>query len=301
MQKKDLVSKTELNDFLIKQKPGPKLLIASTVIVAILLILGLFGLVKLTLIIIWAIWFVIIFAYSKGHIKKLLPLRLMFIILTVFSVIFVFVWPGTALKSGENNTSTQLTIEECRPYIEKYNDKILKISSDGLQGTIGIKIDTSSGGCKLKGYYNVLLSYNLPQNPYEKDLGAAYHYIVMIRNEDEQKRTEYDSYGALSSVYKNFYNLPEPFADSVERSNLYYTDETATSTRFFSWGYEIETNFSEQRYQQIFEKNKLEIVDGLDYIEEEKNGDTVFSWGINHEKAAVGGEIVKSYILTIEE
>ena len=211
--KKDFVSKIELNNLLIKQKPGPKLLIVSTIIMAILLILDLFGLVRLTLIIIWAIWFVIIFASSKGNIKKLLPLRLMFIILAVFSVIFVFVWPGVIFISSKNGTSVQLTAEECQPYVKKYNNKVLKISSDGLQGAIGIKLDTSSGGCKLKGYYNVLLSRNLELNPYKRDVGVGYNYIVLLRSSNDQERTKYDSYEVLSSAYKNFYDLPDPYAE----------------------------------------------------------------------------------------
>lgn len=296
---KDLISEADYNGLLTKQKPGPRLLRVSTIITIILLILGLFSLVRLTLLILWVIWCVIIFSINKGKIRLLLPLRFIFYVFLIFSFMFIFLWPGSAFNNIQNE-AVQLTSEECQPFVEAYDGKVLNISSDGLQGTIGIKIDTSEGGCKLKGWYNVLLSYNLPQNPYKRDAGVAYNYIVMLRKPDDQERTKYDGHGVLSPVYKNFYSLPDPFADSIARSNLYYTDEPATSTRFFSWGYELETNFSEQRYQQIFEESKLEIVDGLDYVEEEYDEGNIYSWGINHERAAVDGEIVKSYSLTIE-
>ena len=77
--------------------------------------------------------------------------------------------------------------------------------------------------------------------------------------------------------------------NSIDRSNLYSANEPAAETRYFYWGYEIDTNFSEERYQEIFEQNKLDIVNGVDYIEEEI-----------YQRVAIAGRLITKRQLSVE-
>ncbi len=278
---------------------GKKALIASIIAFIFFLVLSLATSVTWLVFIIWLVWLIYVWLIFAGRIIAFnFSIKIVFILLCAFSLIVVFVFVDTATTDGPSQKV--LTAAECQPYFDKYDGKVLNISSDGLEGTIGIKIDMTEG-CKLKGWYNVLLSHNLPENPYKRDIGgASYHYNIMLRTADQTTRDKYDEFGNLAPVYKNFTSLPNPFDDSVARSELYSQGEQAVATRYFSWGYQIDTNFSESRYNEIFEKTKLEIIDGMPFIEEEQDENGVYSYGVNGDRAAVGGKIVKSYILTIE-
>ena len=270
---------------------GKKALIASIIAFIIFLVLSLATSITWLIFIIWLVWLIYVWLIFAGRITAFnFSIKIAFIILCFVSLMIVFVFVDAS--DSDSTSQKSLTPDQCQPYFDQYDGKVLKISSDGLQGTVGIKIDMSEG-CKLIGWYNVLLSQNLPQNPYKRDtIGANYHYNIILRPADQTARSEDDGYGNLAPVYKNFTSMPGPFDDSVARSELYSDGQQAVETRYFSWGYKIETNFSESRYQEIFDMNKLEIVNGTPFIEEETVGDGMYSYSVNDDRAAKSGEIV---------
>ena len=298
--------------FLGKSEPGsakndkaPKgtlfgVLIISVILAILFILLALTSTISWLIILIWVVWVVYVWLLFAGKITFVLGLTWMvvLIILSVVSAVLV-IFTQTDNNSSTVSNAPALTTAECKPYYEKYNNKVLNISSDGLQGTIGIKIDNSNG-CKLHGYYNVILSQNLPQNPYKRDIGVSYHYNILLREADRTTRTKYDEFGVLSPAFKNTTLLPDPFANSLTRTNLYSQGMDVTETRYFYWGYEIDTNFSEARYQEILDDTKLEIINGTPFIEETKDSNG-YSYTVNGERAAISAEIVKTYNLTIEE
>lgn len=284
-------------------KPKPSLLIASVIAALLFLFLELTTTIAWVLALIWVVWVLYIWLLHLG--KVVVPsisLTLVFTVLCIFSFMLILVTQAPLEENSKQTASTtkKLTSEECKPYYDAYNGKVLKLSSDGLQGTVGIQIDATNG-CKLTGYYNVLLAYGLPQNPYHRDIVPSYHYTVMLRSAEKTSRDKYDGHGELSPAYKNFTQLPDPFSDSIQRTELYTQGVQPIETRYFYWGYEINTEFSEARYQAILAESKLDIIDGTPFIEEEQDAGGIYSYGINNDRAAENGTIVKSYTLTIEE
>jgi len=282
-----------------KFSPIKKLAIISLVLFFVFFILAMTSWLSWLVILIWIALMIYLWLTWTG--KLVLKISISAVALLVVVVVFSFLLIIFTQTSSPKTATKPLTAAECKPYVDKYDGKIFNISSDGLQGTIGIKVDTSNpAACKLHGYYNVILSYNLPQNPYTRDIGPSYHYIVMLRGSGQNARTKYDGFGTLSPAYKNFTSMPDPFSGGQTRSNLYSQGSTATETRYFYWGYEIDINFSDARYQEILNDTKLDIVNGTPFIVEKGDG-TSYSYSVDDDTAAVSGDIVKSYNLTITE
>jgi hypothetical protein len=284
-----------------RQKPGKALLLASLILAVVSILFAFTTTIAWLFILFWVVWCIYIWFVYIGKILWFFgfSITIYLIIFLIISSFGILLTQNSVKKntSSSNTSTAKLTSAECQPYYDKYNGKVMNISGDGLKGTVAIKIDKSNG-CKLLGWYNVLLSYNLPQNPYKRDVGPAYHYIVTLRTANQTTRSENDGYGALSPAFKNQTVLPDPYSTSSQRAALYSQGINATETRYFYWGYNIETNFSEKRYQEIFQKTKLEIVDGMKFIEEKTEGST-FSYSINQDRAAESGTISKSFNLTI--
>lgn len=284
-----------------------KSLIACSILSLVFILLSLTTTIAWLFIVIWLLMLIYFWLLFLGKIKILFGFSLVWLLVIVSVFTFILILLTQSESSGDGSSSGKkvassksLTSEQCKPYYEKYNGKVLKVNSDGLEGTIAIKIDASNG-CKLLGWYNVLLSYGLPANNYTRDIGPpAYNYVVLLRPNETDKRTKYDGYGALMGAYKNVTQLPDVYAEGRERSALYSDGAQRTDTRYFYWGYKIDTDFTESRYNEIFKDKVLQIVDGLPYIEEEAQADGGYSWGVNTDKAAVDGTIVKSYTLSIE-
>jgi hypothetical protein len=285
-----------------KSRPNQYFLLLTFIMAVIFIALSFTTSLAWLFIVLWVIWLLFVLLTHKGRLSLLLGLSLFAVgaVLVLLSIVLLIVTQSSDSdsKTPSGSSAKALTTEQCKPYYDKYNNTVLKISSDGLQGTIGINIDMTNG-CKLHGFYNVLVSYALPQNPYKKDIGPSYHYIVMLRPQNQQERTKYDGYGTLSPAYKNFTTMPDPFSDASARSELYSNGSQATETSHFYWGYEMDTNFSEARYQEVLDSTNLQIVDGTPYIEE-KQENPGWSYTVNDDRAAVDGTIVKTYTLTIE-
>lgn len=228
-------------------------------------------------------------------------LWIVFVIFLLLTIIVMFVGDASSSSKSSGSSSTKkLTAEECKPYITKYDNKLLKISGEGLIGQVAIKIDPQN--CKIQGYYVATFSSNLAQNPDTSFYGSPpYNYIIRMHKPSDTSRG-YNDYGALSPVYANAGTLPAPFTESQALASFYRPQGTPDGpTNNFYWHYKIETNFSEARYNQIFTDNVFEVVDGLPFMESKDEGNGMKSYSINHDRAEKEGKIVKTIDLTISE
>lgn len=279
------------------------ILITSFVVSFLFIFLALTTTIFWVICIMWVAWLLFVWLLYAGilTINLRVSLSLLLVVLCVVTFISILLTQSDSSGSGSNVSSTKtksLSAEECKPIYDKYNNTVLTISGDGAKGTIGVKIDTN-GRCQLQAWYNVLLTGNLPQNPYKRDIGTSYHYIVLLREPGTTERTKYDEFGDLSPVYKNSTALPEAYAEGPDRSVLYSQGAQPQETNNFYWGYKLDTNYSDERYQEMLKSTQLDIVNGTPFIEEEDNGGG-YSWSVNADEAAVNGEIVKTYNLTIK-
>lgn len=273
------------------------ILVISILLIALLLILKGFSLWIGILIFLWI-------ALTVVNFTKLYTILSSFIWLILFSILFIlsisFFFVNTNSKNSTSNVP-KLTPEECMPYVEQYDGKVLNISGENLIGSVGISIDPED--CKLIGRYIITFTTDLPENPEERIVGGyPYNYIVLLRESSNAER-KYSGSGVLSVVRRNGMSLPDAFADSISISEYYVEPGTyydGESNNFY-WTYEISTNFSEERYEKIFKEVYFDIVDGLPFIEVTDEGDGFTSSSINHDRAEVEGDIVKSFKLTISE
>ncbi len=273
------------------------ILVISVFLITLLLILKGFSLWIGILIFLWIALTVVNFTKLYTILSSFIWL-IFFSILLILSISFFFI--NTNSKDSTSNVP-KLTPEECKPYAEQYDGKVLNISGENLIGSIGISMDPEE--CKLIGRYIITFTTDLPENPEERIVGGyPYNYIVLLRESSNAER-KYSGSGVLSVVRRNGMSLPDAFADSISISEYYVEPGTyydGESINFY-WTYEINTNFSEERYEKIFKEVYFDIVDGLPFIEVTDEGDGFTSSSINHDRAEVEGDIVKSFKLTISE
>lgn len=296
-----LLEKLDLVDKKNNQKPTKIILIISLFLAICCIFLAFMTTISWLLIILWLLWLIFVWLEYSGKLAvKMFGLSFCSILIIWCVVSFlIFIFTKNQSSNSTSSSSKSLTSAQCKPYYDKYNGKVYQIKSDGLQGNIGIKINTNKG-CTLMGYYHVLLSYNVPNNPYKNNM-YQYNYLVTLRNSKQTTRTKYDEHGSLSPASSNFNSLPDPFASTEEASKLYHPDtQIVADTRYFYWSYNIYTDFSEKRFQEIFDDTKFEIVDGLPYITETPTSGGGYSYGIDYEKAGKEGKIIKSYNLSIK-
>lgn len=250
------------------------------------------------------LWLLFLFIFYLKIIKlfKVTDLLVWISFGLVVIITIIFMIPGGATKSSKtaSGTTKKLSAEECKPYIAKYDGKILKITGEGLVGQVAIKIDPNA--CRIKAYYVATFTSNIAQNPDTSFFGSPpYNYIIRMHKPSDTSRGNND-YGALSPVYANAGVLPAPYTESQVLSEFYRPEGTPDGpTSNFYWHYNIDTNFSEARYQQIFTDNVFEVVDGLPFIEVTDHGDGVKGYSINHDRAEKEGKIIKTIDLTISE
>ncbi len=253
------------------------------------------------LLIIWIVFYLIFFAKIIVLFKiTQIIMWISFSVLILITIIFMFVGGASSGKSSGSSQGKKLTVEECKPYIAKYDNKLLKISGEGLVGQVAIKIDATN--CRLKAYYVATFSSDLAQNPDTSFYGSPlYNYIIRMHKPSDTSRG-YNDYGALSPVYANAGSLPAPYTESQALATFYRPQGTPDGpTSNFYWHYTIDTNFSEGRYQQIFTDNVFEVVDGLPFMESEDMDNGTKSYSINHDRAEKEGKIVKTIDLKISE
>jgi hypothetical protein len=272
-------------------------LIISILFITLLLLLKGFSPWIGILIFLWITFTVVNFTKLYTILSSFIWL-ILFSILLILSISFFFV--NTNSKNSTNNVP-KLTPEECKPYAEQYDGKVLNISGENLIGSIGISIDPEE--CRLIGRYIITFTADLPENPEERIAGGyPYNYIVLLRGSSNAER-KYSGGGVLSVVRRNGMSLPDAFSDSISISDYYMESGTyydGGSSNFY-WTYLIDTDFSKDRYEKIFKEVYFDIVDGLPFIEVTDEGDGFTSSSINHERAEIDGDIVKSFKLTISE
>lgn len=293
-------------DILNRLKKDIKFATLLMLMLGLLLILLFIIFIGLTLwfwisIILW-IFFLFIFYLKIFKLFKVTDLIvwISFILIVVLTIIFMITGGSIKTSKTASGTTKKLSAEECKPYISKYDGKILKITGEGLVGQVAIKIDPSA--CRIKGYYVATFTSDIAQNPDTSFFGSPpYNYIIRMHKPSDTSRGNND-YGALSPVYANAGVLPAPYTESQALAEFYRPQGTPDGpTNNFYWHYTIDTNFSEARYQQIFTDNVFEVVDGLPFIESKDEGDGIKSYSINHDRAEKEGKIVKTIDLTISE
>lgn len=251
--------------------------------------------------VIWVVFFIL-------FILKLLKVSLgcwmgIFFIILILSIIFMI--SGSHKKTtgsgSSSTTATKLSADECKPFYDKYNNKVLKISGTDIVGSIGIKINPDD--CKLSGRYIFALTAALPANPIpEIAVSSYYNYVNNLHKSTETVRGHY-GVGVLSQATQNTMTLPDPFSTSQQVSTFYrnQTDYAVHQGTSFYWSYESMGYFSQERYQAMLDNNVFEIVNGLPYMDKETSASGGFSYSIDQEKAEVDGTIVKTFNMTISE
>ena len=287
-----------------KIKRDRKLLILILLILAFLMLLIFFLVVGLKL---WfwislALWILFFFGFFKFFIKFSLKLWLIFFLIIFIFSVGTMVSTHSKVSKSTGVTTQKLTATDCKPYFDKYNDKVLKISGDNIVGSIGIKITPQD--CQLSARYIITFNAELSQNPSSDPLASAtkYNYTVNLHKTSQTERGDY-GVGALSLVRQNPMTLPSAFSDSKVVSEYYRQpmDTNNGPTSSFYWSYEKIGTFSQARYQEMLDINVLEVVDGLPFLEKTAYANGTFSFSINHEKAEKQGNIVKTFNLTISE
>lgn len=293
-------------NFFKKMKRNAKLLLLLLLCVVLLLLILFIILIGFS----WWFWVLQVYwlLFFAGYLNWFMKFNLSFkiwmvlyAILFIITLVLLITLSSSGGSSSKNSSKSikKLSAEECKPIIEKYNNKILKISGDGLTGTVGLKID--AGNCRIKGQYIVTFKSELGQNPGNFDGSALYYYMIRMHKPGDDSRG-YNDYGAISPVLTNKGVLPDPFAGNQEIAQFYRAlgmPDQATDQFYFT--YTIDTDFSEARYQQILSDVVFEAVDTNPYIVVTDEGDGMKTYSVDHDKAEKEGRIVKTINTTITE
>ncbi len=256
------------------------------------------------LIILWLLFYFVVIRKQFIVIKLTeYIISVSFIVLIVISIILLVI--GISTKPTTTNNSSmgvKLTKEQCAPLYQEYDGKVLKLMGEGLIGSLSIKINPED--CKFEGRYLFLVNTSLPANYDTKNsMPYPYNYIGTITAVGETKRISSDSVGVMSAVYRNQGVLADAFGDSVAISE-FYRIANDPGTNLTDWFYNSHTTsryFSLEQYERLLKPEVFNIVDGLPFIEVEQLDGGGVSTGINHDRAAVEGNIVKSIPFSVSE
>jgi len=279
------------------------MLLLATVLTIILTIYAGFGFWLLLDLILWLVFFMRFNFILKSYGFKYL-IFIFFLILILILLFFGSIKrEKSSLSSVAPSTATtkKLSADECKPFFDKYNNKVLKISGDNTIGSIGIKI--SPNDCQFSARYIITMNATLADNPIDSiAISSYYNYVNNLHKSSETTRGHY-GVGVLSQVTQNVMTLPDPFLTSQQISEYYYvpSGNGALHTSSFYWSYERSGNFSQDKYQEMLDNNVFEIINGLPYMEKTSYGENQFSYSIDQEKAEKEGTIVKTINLTISE
>jgi hypothetical protein len=249
---------------------------------------------------IWLIVFLILslFLYFLFFTKifKIKPLKPLYIWIFLGAFLLLNVTTVVLVKNSSKNTSLKpLTEEECQAIYEEYDSTILDLTSDGLKGTIGIKIDQSN--CEATVSYNFIYTTNLNKNFQISEYAPLqYEYAGVLR--DPNKERNDSSYGVIFPAYKNKGTLPNPYYFGLDAVD--YGDWTeADSTTTFYHGWQSKYIFRENSFEKITAKTLYEVLDGSNAMNVTQTGEGAHSYSLDAELAAKQGSVVKSFNLTI--
>ncbi|MEI6886885.1 MAG: hypothetical protein WCK31_01455 [bacterium] len=247
----------------------------------------------------------VIFLFGLSFLLKKFGFNVLVISVVVLATVSISLNVVFSPRTGIVNTSSvskskTLTSEECKPLIEKYNNKVLKISENNLNGSIGIKID---GNCKFTARYVITFNAILPTNPIpDIPSGAQYTYENLLHKASLTERGHY-GIGVLSIAKQNFMQLPDPFSTSKQVAEFYRNPgdySNGTSNNFYS-SFERAGNLSQDKYSEFLNDNVFEVVDSLPYIVKTPSSIGGFSYSVDSEKAEKEGKIVKTFNMKISE
>lgn len=195
-----------------------------------------------------------------------------------------------SVKKTSTSSEKPLTAEECAPIAEKYDGKILNVSSDGLKGRVAIQI-TDRATCKAKIVHQYLFAANL-----END--SQYGYMGYTTEKDDQENRQYwYGNGSIAPAYQNKDQLP---ANPYEIGSSYYGGGNGNSDTFYS-SYSEEPYLTENRYQEILDEEKLYVLGDASFVIVTNEGEGMSSSTGDDERAAKEGPIVKIFNLTFSE
>jgi energy-coupling factor transporter transmembrane protein EcfT len=258
-------------------------------IIAFFVIVGLSLWILLVLIFWLFFYLVFIIQKIKFSFIKYKHFWIFFFVLILVSIALPFTIKSFTKKSSR--ADQPLSKKECAPIYQKYNKKILSVSTNGLKGRIAIKVDENT--CKSEIIHQYLFDANLAKS---KVIGNPYMGYTTEKVSNTNRKYWYGN-GAITPVYDAKNSLPDdPYMTGLYQ---FYTATGETTNKFAS-GYSEMPILTEKRYQEIISENKFYVIDGRAFIIEtkENNGTTTEA---DEERAGHEGKIVKEFTLTISD
>jgi hypothetical protein len=211
-----------------------------------------------------------------------------FLILNVTTVVLV-------KSSNKTPSAKPLTVEECKAIYEEYDSTVLDISSDGLKGSIGIKIDPQDCGAIVT--YNILFNTNLSKNfQLNEYTEPEYEYAGVLR--DPKKERINSDYGVIFPVFENKDKLLNPYSSDLSEINYGHGSNNESTTTFYD-GWESSYIFREDSFEKIISKTVYEILDGSNSMDIKQMDENAYSYSLDAELSAKEGSVVKTFDLTI--
>ncbi|MEI7578451.1 MAG: hypothetical protein WCJ58_00250 [bacterium] len=196
-------------------------------------------------------------------------------------------------STGSTTSKKKLSISECQSNAAKFDKKVLKISGNGIQGTVALTANVSE--CRIEAQYHLLFPAGLPQNPYNSYFNQ-YNYIALIHKTSERERQNSYGIGVIFAAYRNKALLPIDsfasmlngfYAEGAEANQLGATETFyAIPERWFE--------LSDKGYADMLSDTVFELIDSKPYIIEEKIGNAS-TYTTDTAKAEKQGTIVKTY------
>ncbi len=238
----------------------------------------------------------------KGRNPLLLIIIIIVIILLIIGLIFL-------LGKGKNNTGntsssgkSDLSAEECQQNAPIYEGKVLNISGKNITGRI--ELSSNIEKCKIVAQYTIIVKSDLDENPIN-DFANLYNYVGYLNNvkmEDLKKRSSAYGTGVISPIYQNFDKFQDKY-DFQTIMDLYAPGVLANGiepTEHFLITNERWYDLSPEGYNDLLNKNIVEIIDSHDYIiKEDYNGIDTYTTDL--ENAELKGDIVDSFSFVVSE
>jgi hypothetical protein len=235
------------------------------------------------------------FFLFHGGMERTLFLSIVIVVIPVVLGLSLFFFVEKKDSVKKETVSEVLTPEECKPIYEKYNGKLLDIKSDGLIGRADVEINPDD--CKATVSYVFQFTASLEKNNLDSAVSSYWGYFAEYPISDDRKT--WSGSGEIFPVFQNVRSLPEVGEESHEFYG-YEADFDLNITEFYHW-FSRTYVFSDEKYENLFKRNRYVIIDGREYIEEVETGGMTFSGSLNTDLAAPVAPIVKEFKLNITE
>lgn len=204
-------------------------------------------------------------------------------------------------ENGKLTTTTvthpdQLSAEECKPFYDKFNNKILKINGDNTIGEIGVTV--SPDNCDFSARYVLTFKADFILNPSNVlPYFEGYNYTGSFHKTSEERDSAESINTEVRPVRQNAMVLPDPF--STENFQLFYekaSEFNHNPTNYFYWTYYRTGNF---KLEEIPNNNVFDVIDSFPYIKQDTKASGTY--GLDQNEAVKAGQIVKTINLSISE